>query len=477
MELNNFFSQQKHHFQVLSVAAISILLLSTCTEDPLMISPGTLPNSGLMDIYVDTIPVELYTVPLDAIVTKRIGMSPLGSVNDNIVGNLQTDFFADFIYSEEPGFKDEMDLDSIQVLDLVMNFVYNRDDIYGNIDEFEFNVYELIEPMPQYTKSDFFILPHMYNPAPLNQTIQLKDNTYTAGTADVLDTCQITLKNDFAQRFLDTTLIDAEIYHTDNFRLFKQYFKGFYVAVNERTSSGGAIIQIDHSYSTMTLRTVEWNNENEKWDTVSSIFSVGNPESTIDSGGVHLNVYRSDFKPEVAAILGDTENLHDRAYIQSLSGPQVFVKLPTLDALKDSLQGLASINLAQLILPIDMDVYNDDHTIYATPNMLGLVDGESKEPIIDFTYLQGHLGGEMDTTETGNFKYILNIENHLHNYLRDESSELSNSFYLFSAIIEKDNQNIQYLRYSRYQPERLVLNGSSSANPPFVRIVYSKIRE
>jgi hypothetical protein len=477
MELNKTHSQKYQFYLVTLFTALSILFFTTCSEDPLRISPDTLPNDGMMDVYVDTIPVELYTVSTDAIVTRSIGVSALGSVNDNVIGNLQTDFFADFIYVEEPSFKDEMDLDSILLIDLKIDFLYNRDKIYGDLEDLDFNVYELLEPMPLYTKSDFFVLPHMFDPESLVEEITYQNNSYTAGTSDVIDTCHITLKNSFAQRFLDTTLIDAEIYHSDNQRLFKEYFKGFYVAVQERSSVGGAIIQIDHSYSRMTLRTKEWNSTDDVWDTISNVFSIGDPSSEIDSGGVHLNIYRNAFKPAIASIINDTVNLHDYAYIQSLSGPQVYIKLPTLEALRDSLGGQASINRAQLILPVEMETYSRNKDIYSAPAMLGLIDGESKIPVLDFSLAQNHLGGKLDTTDTNNRKYILNIENHIHEYCRDESSELSNTFYLFSATIEEDEQGIQYLRYSKFLPEQIVLNGSTSLNPPFVRIVYSKIRE
>lgn len=480
MELNNIFSQRYRFGLGTLISIYSILLFTACSEDPLMISPDALPNDGMMEIIVDTIPVELYTVSTDAIVTQSIGSSPLGSVNDNVIGNLQTDFFADFIYSEEPTFMDETDLDSVQILDLVIDLVYNRDNIYGDLMGLHFKVYELLEPMPLYAKSDFFVLPHMYNPEPLNESMWYQARTYTANTSDVVDTCHVKLNNSFAQRFLDTTLINEEIYHSENQRNFKDNFKGFYFAVEPRSYTGGAIIQINHSYSTMTLRTIEWNDDDEVWDTVSNVFSIGNPSSKIDSGGVHLNMYRNTFKPDITTVINDTVTRHNLAYIQSLSGPQVYVKLPTLPALRDSLAGLVSVNRAQLILPVEMETYLNDKDYYSAPGLLGLIDGESKATIMDFTLAENHLGGKMDTTSADDYRYVLNIENHLHKYLRDETSELSNSFYLFAATIEKVTQNnttIPYLRYIKYAPARILLNGSTSSNPPFVRIVYSKIRE
>ncbi len=487
MEQNNILSQYCRSILIAALPFLFYFIISGCTEEPVNISPNNLPNDGSMEVYVKTIPVELFSIHTDALPARSIGISPFGSVNDGEIGNLQTEFLADFIYSEEPSFSEDTDLDSVQVLDLVIDLVYNRNLIYGgkgaiqSINKENIDVYELLEPIPLYSKSDFLMLPHMYDPEPLDIDFSYDAKTYTNNTIDVNDTIHIFLDNSFAQRFLDTLLINEGIYNSENQQLFKEYFKGFYFKVQPRTTKGGVIIPIDHSYSSMTLRTIEWNDNDDKWDTISNVFTLGNPDSEIDSGGVHLNIYRNALSADLAAALDDTVSLEDHAYIQSLTGPQVYVKIPGLSALRDSLEGLASVNRAQLILPLDMDIYEEDKDLFATPYMLGLFDSKSNSAVIDFSLAENHLGGKLDSSDMENCKYIINLENHIHNYLRNSDSDLSNSFYLFAATVEEETTSsgikVQYLRYIKYNPVRAILNGSSSSNPPYLRIVYSKLNE
>jgi hypothetical protein len=486
MELNNIISQGRQMNLLAAISIISFLVFTACSEDPLKISPDTLPDSEMVDVYIDTLTVELYTISADALETQSPGTCLLGSVNDSVLGTLETDFFADFIYTDEPTFKDETDLDSIQVLDLIIDLIYNNEIIYGDFDtsDFEFAVYELLEPVPQYTKSDFTVLPHMYDPVPLDSSISFENETHDTYVAyDYYDTCYITLSNSFAQRFLDTVLINEEIYHSENQQNFKDHFKGFYFAVKPRVDEGGSIISIPqplqvgsstyYSLMNMTLRTLEWDADSSEWDTVSTVFSIGNPQSVIDTGGVYLNMYRNTLSANVAAVFNDTINQFSKAYIQSLSGPQVFVKLPTLSALREEIGNSVSVIRAQLILPVEMESYLRDEDIYSPPYRLGLLDGSSEDPILDDRLIENYLGGYIDTTSTDDYRYVLNIGNHLHEFLRDESSTLSNTFYLFAASPDLTN-TVQYIRD---RPARIVLRGSTSSNPPFVRMVYSKITE
>jgi hypothetical protein len=474
MDLNKFFSQLLKLNVGATISIISFLVFTACSEDPLKIGTDVLPEDEMLGAIIDTLPVELFTVATEAIETKSLGTSLLGSVNDPVMGTLETDFFADFIYVDEPTFKDETDLDSILVLDLTVDLVYNNNIIYGNLDtlNFQFNVYELLEPVPQYSKSDFTVLPHMYDPEPLNTAINFTNKTHSSYvTNDFYDTCHVTLSNTYAQRFLDTVLINDEIYHSENQRNFKEQFKGFYFAVTPPANEGGSIISINQSSSIMTLRTLEWNTDSTKWDTVSNVFSVGNSESAIDSGGVHLTMYRGMLSAEVEAVFNDTITQTSKAYIQSLTGPQVYVKLPTLADFREQVGSSVSVIRAQLVLPIDMENYHMDHELYTPPYRMGLLDGHSKEPILDDLVAENHLLGYIDSTYTDSLRYILNIGNHLHEYTRDVTSELSNTFYLFAASSDTKN-SVQYLSD---RPERIVLNGSRAGSKPFVRIIYSII--
>jgi hypothetical protein len=472
MELNKIFSQRRQLIPIVLISFFSFVLFSACSEYPLKIASGTLPNDELLNVTVDTLPVELFTVGTDAVETQSLTTTLLGSVNDTVMGDLETEFLADYIYTDEPTFRDQLDLDSVQVLDMVIDLLYSADNVYGKAINLDFDVYELLEPMPQYSKSDYVVLPHMYDPTPISVDHWFQANTYEAINAiDVVDTCHVILKNSFAQQFLDTNLIKEDIYYSENQRQFKEHFKGFYFAVKPRPTEGGGIIMIDQTAINMTLRTIEWNTDEAKWDTISNVFSIGNPSSEIDSGGMHLNLYRNTLSANVARTLNDTLHLFGNAYIQSLTGPQVFVKLPTLPALRDEFGNSISVNEAQLILPVNMERFMRDRGLYTPPYRLGLLDGKTKDPLLDDRLAENHIWGYRDSTSLGEIQYYwLNLENQLNDYIRDEASTASNTFFLFAASSDTKN-TVQYLND---RPTRLVLNGSTSSNPPFLRIVYSK---
>jgi len=110
-----------------------MVIISACSEDPLKISPNILPDDQLLDVLVDTLPVELFTIGTDVVETRSINTGLLGSVNDSVMGKLETDFLADFIFTEEPTFKDQTDFDSVRIIDLVVDLVYSTEYLYGKL--------------------------------------------------------------------------------------------------------------------------------------------------------------------------------------------------------------------------------------------------------------------------------------------------------------------------------------------------------
>jgi hypothetical protein len=430
-----------------------------------LIDPNeVLPNDDMLEVFTDTVPVELYTIGFEALETRSIGISPLGCVNDTVIGILETDFICDFIFSDIVSYKDNVYPDSLDILDLTIELEYNT--TYGDSMDVDFSVHELYEPLPNYTKSDYILFSHMYDQEPINDGPPVKGRL-NSGPNDSVAVYSIKLKNEFAERFIDTALIHKGIFETYNQRQFKQYFKGFYFKVQPREEPGGGIIMVDHSKSTMILRTLEWNGDSAKWDTVSNLFSLGYPESEIDSGGVHLNLYRSTLNSKLSELLNDTITSYKSAYVQSLTGPKVYIKIPSLVTMRDTLNNAVSVNRAQLILPIDKEIFDRDKKKYSPPLNLGIFDSKTNSAIVDDELVENYLGGGIDTS---NCQYVFEIGNHVHKYLRSDTSSLSNGFYLFAA----KGSPVSYLKYT---PARVVLNGSTSDRPPFVRIIYSKIPE
>lgn len=462
MELTNQFSKLRQYITIALFSFITFIFLSNCSEKPLNIDPNDiLPDNDILGVIIDSIPVELYTVSLEEFETRSLTYSPLGCVNDTVIGILETDFICDFIYTEEVHYRNGINRDSTEVLDMTIELSYTL--VYGDSMDVVFNVYELLEPMPSYSKSDYLMFSHMYSTEPVNDGPAYKGRLESEDD-DSLEVYTITLKKEFAERFIDSLLIEDEgIYDLYNQDIFKDNFKGLYFAVEPRTEEGGGIIVMDHSASKMTLRTIEWVSDSSKFDTVSTVFYLGYPESDYDDGGTSLNMYRCTLNNKLQQIENDTLNNYMWAYVQSLAGTKVYIKLPTLATIRDTLSYPVSVNSAELVLPIDTTIYSRDIQKYIPPVALGVHDSETDEPIIDDQISENHLWGYFDDE---NYQYVLNIENHIHEYLRDDQSSYSDAFYLFAA----KGTPVSYVEYTPY---RVVLNGSKTSRPPYIRIIYS----
>ena len=211
MEQNSQFSKLRHIVAIALLPFITLYLLTNCTEKPLQIDPNDiLPDNDMLDVIIDSIPVELFTVNLEAFEAKSLDISPLGCVNDTVVGILQTDFICDIIYVNEVSFDNDLNPDSIQILDLTIELDYNSH--YGDSMDVNFNVYELYESMPAYSKCDYIMYPHMYSQEPVNEGPAFKGRL-ESNLDDTIKVYTIKLKNEFARRFIDTSLISDGIYN------------------------------------------------------------------------------------------------------------------------------------------------------------------------------------------------------------------------------------------------------------------------
>jgi len=448
--------QFSHGALITGIALLFFFLLTNCEEKPLEVGLDLMTEDELLDVIVDTLPAELYTVTDEAINTKSIGASPLGVVNDTVIGVFEAEYIADFIYDEEIDFLG-VDTNTLEILDFKLHLSY--DDSYGDSMDIQFNVFELLEPMPDYDKSDYQMYDHMYESDPLNtsQPYKLGEDT----SVYVVD-----MSEEFGNRLLEKNLIVEGLYDSDNLNFFKEQFKGFYFAVEPRTEPGGGVITVNNRTSRMILNARGWNPDSSRWDTITSYFSIGNPSSTIDTGGVHLNLYSNTLTSAVEGALDDFSTLRKRAYVHSLSGPRVLVRIPALEEIREEHEGEISVNFAKLIIPFDGETYLRDYDLYHAPNNLGLHDSVMQSPILDDVLAENHLGGDLDSTA---YEYRFNIGNHVNEYLSSADSEYSNSLFMFASTGTLSSA-------FEYTPARIVLlQDSSIGKYPRVRIVYSII--
>ena len=153
MKLNYRFS----HMRLIQAAAIvTLFLFSTCKEDPLELGLDILPEDDLLEAKIDTLPVELFTISHIPLNTRSVGASPLGAVNDPVMGKIEADFITDYIYTESITYYDDS-IHSPYIVDLTIELKFDSISNYGNADEEDvaFNVFELLEPVPDYAYSDY----------------------------------------------------------------------------------------------------------------------------------------------------------------------------------------------------------------------------------------------------------------------------------------------------------------------------------
>lgn len=75
------------------LALISALFFSSCEMEPSEIGLNLQPGSDRMDLFIDTLEVETYTVLDDSIASDERTLSPLGSYYDPLFGFVKADFF------------------------------------------------------------------------------------------------------------------------------------------------------------------------------------------------------------------------------------------------------------------------------------------------------------------------------------------------------------------------------------------------
>ncbi len=458
MELIKKVSVKRKLF-VFAFSFIFLCLIISCSEEPLKVGIHLLPEDEFLEVYDTVLPVELYTISAKPLNSSSLTYSPLGSVMDPLMGALKADFLADIFHKGDISFQDTVDSDNTSVysLDLVLYYDY----LYGDSLAIDFTVYELIESIPIDKKSDFVITPEMINPSP----ISIGDPEFLNDSTRAFKIC---MKLDYANKFIrHQMVVEDNAYYLDNVDIFKEYFKGIYIATEFRNDEGGGIVRVTNNSSRLILKTLVWNEDSVRFDTITDQFSVGNTASAYDTIGMNLNMYHNILSDDISSVLNDTINSQSLVYTQALTGPYAQVYFPTLDDFREKFNYNIIINKAELILPINQELFDD--VTYTSPVYMGLFDNVSKTYLLDDGLIAYYFGGILDAD---NYQYKFNIGNHLHEYMRGGSDTLfSKKYILFPS---EATSPVEYLKTS---PGRVVLNGGNSNEAPSLRILYSIIPE
>ena len=462
MELIKKFSHRRSLI-VTTFSFFFLLFINSCSEEPLKIGINLLPEDELLQVYDTTLTVELYTVPAEPLVSRSLSYNLLGSINDPVMGKLKAEYFTNILHGGNVSFKDTIIEGDISIYNIELQLYF--DNVYGDSLGFDVTVHEKRGAIPDTAKSNYEVKNTDYFPAVLNIGIPELLNDSTNAVKVQLDPNSL-----FAQRFISAQYVNYEgMYDTDSSgrQLFREKFPGLYIATEFKNGEGGGIISINNSTSKLVLRTFEKNPDsiNNYIDTISNEFSIGNPLIIWDGDSVtSLNMYQFDLSADITSILNDTVNSQPLAYIQSLTGPNTLIEMPTL---KDFLTGFKDdlvIHKAELRLPVNQEFF--DNEFFKSPGSLGLVNSVSKTFLEDDLPIPYYIGGGLDAT---NYIYMFNVGNDLNEYMKDDSESIK-KYLLFPS-----NRTMP-VTLNEIVPGRVVLNGGNNVtDTPTLKILYSLI--
>lgn len=453
----------KRFFIVTVISFVFLLLITSCSEEPLKIGIDLLPEDELLQVYDTILTVELYTVPAEPLVSRSLSYNLLGSINDPVMGDLKAEYFTNILHDGNVSFKDTIIEGEISIYNLELQLYFNN--VYGDSLGFDVTVYEIRGKIPDDEKSDYIATTKNYD----------EDQVLNIGSPELLNDStsaikvQLDINSNFAKRFINAYYVNQRgMYNSDSagHEFFREKFPGLYLATEFADVEGGGIISINNSTSKLVLRTFEKNPDSINYfDTISNEFSIGNPLIIWNGDSVtSLNMYQSELSADITEILNDTVLSQPLAYIQSLTGPNVLVEMPTLRDFLGGFEDNLVIHKAELRLPIDEESF--DNEFYKSPSSLGLVNSVSKTFLKDDLPISYYFGGGLDAT---NYKYMFNVGNDLNEFIKDES-DTTKKYLLFPS-----NMTIP-VSLNEIVPGRVVLNGGNAmTDPPTLKILYSLI--
>jgi hypothetical protein len=130
----------------------------------------------------------------------------------------------------------------------------------------------------------------------------------------------------------------------------------------------------------------------------------------------------------VTSILGSTSAGADRAYLQSMAGLKMHLRIPHLTKLKE--QGTVAINRAELLFPLEL---GGDLSKYGPPLAINAKEVDSNGRslfIVDDFEIEGHLGGEYRPAYQD---YVINVARHVQDVLNRPATEPYRGLFIFNS--------------------------------------------
>ncbi len=435
-----------------------IPVLLSCEQDPVKAGVELLPEGDLLTVgYVDSLTVNAYTVENSSVNSGNLSVSPVGCYVDPVFGLTKGEVITEFFPSGK------LEFGSNPVTDSVI-FTFNFSGYYGDsLFNPPVTIYEYTDDIIDTTAN--FDVSGRFDPVPVSMGS-------VSRLADTLDIFRIKMTDAFGDALLNRSFEQNGVHRDTLYKqvtdsMFKSYFKGIYLSVDD-IATGGGIYNVNLSGSETRI-TIYYHNDSS--DVESAAFNMVLTNSANQLLDKRLSLYSHDWSMSRIKYLGDTEHKDTVAYLQSLAGTKVLLKIPGLDGLRSAL-GNISVTQAELIIPFDPPE-KEVLMLYPLPQKLGLraISGDGKEKIIqDDPYYMGsenalkYFGGYLDEEDN---EYRFNIGKYLQDYWQgDQPNE---GIYLFIA------QNTIPVYYNLVNAGRVVINSGIHSDPIRLNLSYTVI--
>jgi len=397
----------------------------SCNQEDSEIGLSIIPGSDKIQLYIDTVSVDCFTVRDDNISTDERTLSPLGSYNDPVFGFSKASFVCHARISSN-----NVDFDTVQVINsLKLHLKYNS--FYGDPSTAQtVNVYRL--------KKDIYVDSVYYSEfslAPSEYEI-LCSAPMSFNEDDSIMTIELPL--DLAESFVD----DANSTHFVDNTTFINFFKGFYVST-ENLTTGGCIF---------SLNLVDADSKMALYYNDSAVYNF-----YINSKSAIVNMFEHDYStaiPEIQEALNDTTVTHDFCYVQSMGGLKTKIKFPQLMSVFDSTNIV--INKAQLKLVIKSGSGEDIFEPPPKMTLVAILESGKYDFITDYKVNNLYFGGSLGADT---YTYTFNIPFHIQELI---SGNEDYGIYLFAV----DNRTKPY--------RSIIHSGDGSDNSMKLELYYSK---
>lgn len=390
---------------VLSASFVFILtLVYSCKKKETIIGKSEINGEEYLNsVKVDTFTLNTYTIFEDSVETGSSYYNFLGSYNDPVFGQVDAGFYTQLRLSGlNPNFGD---ISQIVVDSVVLGLQYaTSSPFYGSLDQQKVEVYEINEDF--HKDSSYFAFSELdiksqnlvisgtenFTPDPLNQTV--------IDTIKVPAQLRIKIENSFAESLINRTKTNSSDFTSQE--NFLNYFKGFYIKVNNpvQTFGKGAILTFDTKTSLSKL-TIYY-----KSNGIKKTYDLLINNESLDFNKVTITRSPSS---QVQNVL-DNKNEGNKAFYAQAFGLKAKVEIPGLNNLsKRIIVHKAYLNLpykyqtgtkyepgSNVSLQRDYEYNSPFKVNYATK---GYLDYTVKSYFIDArVYVQDVVSGTIDNT-------------------------------------------------------------------------------